>query len=106
MKCPFFNNDDKQVKDSRSTEDNSAIRRRRFCAACGARFTTFERIQMRDLTVVKRSGKRAPFDRDKLMRSVEISVRKRSIDPDVIERMVTGIVRQLESTGKQISHLI
>ena len=100
MQCPFCNNQETQVRDSRPTEENSAIRRRRQCLACGGRFTTFERIQMRDLTVVKRSGKRAPFDRDKLMRSVEISVRKRSIDPDVIERMVTGIVRQLESTGE------
>ena len=94
------NNQETQVRDSRPTEENSAIRRRRQCLACGGRFTTFERIQMRDLTVIKRSGKRAPFDRDKLMRSVDISVRKRNIDPDVIERMVTGIVRQLESTGE------
>ena len=100
MQCPFCNNQETQVRDSRPTEENSAIRRRRQCLACGSRFTTFERIQMRDLTVVKRSGKRAPFDRDKLMRSVDISVRKRNIDPDVIERMVTGIVRQLESTGE------
>ena len=100
MQCPFSNNQETQVRDSRPTEENSAIRRRRQCLACGGRFTTFERIQMRDLTVVKRSGKRAPFDRDKLMRSVEISVRKRSIDPDIIERMVSGIVRQLESTGE------
>ena len=100
MQCPFCNNQETQVRDSRPTEENSAIRRRRQCLACGGRFTTFERIQMRDLTVVKRSGKRAPFDRDKLMRSVDISVRKRNIDPDVIERMVTGIVRQLESTGE------
>ena len=100
MQCPFCNNQETQVRDSRPTEENTAIRRRRQCLACGGRFTTFERIQMRDLTVVKRSGKRAPFDRDKLMRSVEISVRKRSIDPDVIVRMVTGIVRQLESTGE------
>ena len=100
MQCPFCNNQETQVRDSRPTEENSAIRRRRQCLACGGRFTTFERIQMRDLTVVKRSGKRAPCDRDKLMRSVEISVRKRSIDPDIIERMVSGIVRQLESTGE------
>jgi len=100
MQCPFCNNQETQVRDSRPTEENSAIRRRRQCLACGGRFTTFERIQMRDLTVVKRSGKRAPFDRDKLMRSVDISVRKRNIDPDVIERMVTGIVRQLESYGE------
>ena len=79
MQCPFCNNQETQVRDSRPTEENSAIRRRRQCLACGGRFTTFERIQMRDLTVVKRSGKRAPFDRDKLMRSVEISVRKLSL---------------------------
>ena len=78
MQCPFCNNQETQVRDSRPTEENSAIRRRRQCLACGGRFTTFERIQMRDLTVVKRSGKRAPFDRDKLMRSVDISVRKRN----------------------------
>ena len=100
MICSSCKKGETSVVDSRPTEDGTTIRRRRQCLACGGRFTTFERIQMRDLTVVKRSGKRAPFDRDKLMRSVEISVRKRSIDPDIIERMVSGIVRQLESTGE------
>ena len=100
MRCPFCGNEDTQVRDSRPTEEASSIRRRRQCLACGGRFTTFERIQMRDLTVVKRSGRRTPFDRDKLMRSVQIAIRKRDIDPDKIERMVTGIIRQLESTGE------
>jgi len=100
MKCPFCSNDDTQVKDSRSTEDNSAIRRRRFCAACGARFTTFERIQLRELTVVKKSGKKVPFARDKLERSVQIALRKRPVDTDRIDRMLSGIVRRVESLGE------
>ena len=100
MRCPFCGNEDTQVRDSRPTEEASSIRRRRQCLACGGRFTTFERIQMRDLTVVKRSGRRTPFDRDKLMGSVQIAIRKRDIDPEKIERMVTGIIRQLESTGE------
>ena len=100
MKCPFCGNDDTQVKDSRSTEDNSAIRRRRFCAACGARFTTFERIQLRELTVVKKSGKKVPFARDKLERSVQIALRKRPVDNDRVERMLSGIVRRVESLGE------
>ena len=100
MKCPFCSNDDTQVKDSRSTEDNSAIRRRRFCAACGARFTTFERIQLRELTVVKKSGKKVPFARDKLERSVQIALRKRPVDSDRVERMLSGIVRRVESLGE------
>ena len=100
MRCPFCGNEDTQVRDSRPTEEASSIRRRRQCLACGGRFTTFERIQMRDLTVVKRSGRRTPFDRDKLMRSVQIAIRKRDIAPEKIERMVTGIIRQLESTGE------
>ncbi len=100
MKCPFCGNDDTQVKDSRSTEDNSAIRRRRFCAACGARFTTFERIQLRELTVVKKSGKKVPFTRDKLERSVQIALRKRPVDSDRIDRMLSGIVRRVESLGE------
>ena len=100
MKCPFCSNDDTQVKDSRSTEDNSAIRRRRFCAACGARFTTFERIQLRELTVVKKSGKKVPFTRDKLERSVQIALRKRPVDSDRVERMLSGIVRRVESLGE------
>ncbi len=100
MKCPFCSNDDTQVKDSRSTEDNSAIRRRRFCSACGARFTTFERIQLRELTVIKKSGKKVPFARDKLERSVQIALRKRPVDNDRIDRMLSGIVRRVESLGE------
>ena len=100
MKCPFCSNDDTQVKDSRSTEDNSAIRRRRFCAACGARFTTFERIQLRELTVVKKSGRKVPFARDKLERSVQIALRKRPVDTDRVDRMLSGIVRRVESLGE------
>ena len=100
MRCPYCGGDDTQVKDSRPTEDGAAIRRRRICSACGGRFTTFERVQLRELTVVKRSGRRVPFDRDKLLRSVEIACRKRPVEPERIERMVTGIVRQLESLGE------
>ena len=100
MRCPFCGNEDTQVKDSRPTEDNSAIRRRRFCPACGARFTTFERIQLRELTVLKTTGQRAPFDRDKLLRSINIATRKRPVDPDRIDRVVSGIVRRLESSGE------
>jgi transcriptional repressor NrdR len=100
MRCPYCAGDDTQVKDSRPTEDGAAIRRRRVCSSCGGRFTTFERVQLRELTVIKRSGRRVPFDRDKLLRSVEIALRKRSVDPEKIERMVSGIVRQLESLGE------
>ena len=100
MKCPFCGNIDTQVKDSRATEDNSAIRRRRFCSACGARFTTFERIQLRELTVLKKSGKKVPFDRDKLERSVQIALRKRPVENERIERMISGIVRRVESLGE------
>ena len=100
MRCPFCSNEDTQVKDSRSTEDNSAIRRRRFCTACGARFTTFERIQLRELTVLKKSGKKVPFDRDKLERSVQIALRKRPVDNERVERMLSGIVRRVESLGE------
>ena len=99
MRCPFCANDDSQVKDSRPTEDGSAIRRRRQCPACGARFTTFERVQLRDLVVVKTSGRREAFDRDKLARSITLACRKRNIEPDRVERLVTGVVRRLESTG-------
>src|ERR671912_2554673 len=98
MRCPYCQNPDTQVKDSRPTDD--AIRRRRVCPDCGGRFTTFERAQLRELTVVKRSGRRVPFDRDKLHRSVEVALRKRPVDPERIERMVSGIVRQLESAGE------
>ena len=100
MRCPYCGGEETQVKDSRPTEDNTAIRRRRICADCGGRFTTFERVQLRELTVVKRSGRRVPFDRDKLARSVEIAIRKRRVDPERIERMINGIVRQLESLGE------
>ena len=100
MRCPFCGNEDTQVKDSRPTEDNSAIRRRRQCANCGARFTTFERVQLRELTVLKEHGKREPFDRDKLMRSMTIALRKRPVDPDRVDRVVNGIVRRLESSGE------
>jgi len=101
MRCPYCGADETQVKDSRPTEDSAAIRRRRVCVECGGRFTTFERVQLRDLTVLKKSGRRVPFDRDKLMRSVQVALRKRPVDPDRIERMVSGIVRQLESRGEQ-----
>ncbi|MEW5703139.1 MAG: transcriptional regulator NrdR [Pseudomonadota bacterium] len=100
MRCPFCFHEDTQVKDSRPTEDNSAIRRRRFCPACGSRFTTFERIQLRELTVLKKSGRRAPFDRDKLARSIQIAVRKRPIEQERVERLINGIVRRLESSGE------
>lgn len=100
MRCPFCGNDDTQVKDSRPTEDNSAIRRRRFCPNCGQRFTTFERVQLRELTVVKKNGARAPFDRDKLARSVEIACRKRPVAPERIELLINAIVRRLETAGE------
>ena len=100
MRCPFCGNEDTQVKDSRPTEDNSAIRRRRQCPNCGARFTTFERVQLRELTVVKSSGQREPFDRDKLMRSIQIALRKRPVEAERVERVVNGIVRRLESSGE------
>ena len=100
MRCPFCAHDDTQVKDSRPTEDGASIRRRRQCEGCGARFTTFERVQLRDLTVVKKDGDRQPFDRSKLERSVAIACRKRPIDPARLERMVSGIQRQLETSGE------
>jgi len=112
MRCPYCGSLDTQVKDSRPTDDSSAIRRRRVCPDCGGRFTTFERVQLRELMVVKRSGRRVPFDRDKLQRSVEIALRKRPADPERVERMINGIVRQLESLGdsevssEQIGELI
>ncbi len=99
MRCPFCTNSDTQVKDSRPAEDNSTIRRRRECSDCGGRFTTFERVQMRELTVVKKSGKRTPFDRDKLTRSISVALRKREADPERTQRMITGLIRQLESRG-------
>ena len=100
MRCPFCGEPESQVKDSRPSEDGAAIRRRRLCPECGGRFTTFERVQLRELTILKRSGRRAPFDRDKLMRSISTATRKRPVDPERLERMVNGIVRQLESMGE------
>jgi len=100
VRCPFCGGDDTGVKDSRPADDGSAIRRRRFCGGCGQRFTTIERVQLRDLTVVKNDGRRVPFDRDKLARSIRIALRKRPVQDERIERIVTGIVRQLESTGE------
>ncbi|MEM7463850.1 MAG: transcriptional regulator NrdR [Pseudomonadota bacterium] len=100
MRCPYCGCADTQVKDSRPTEDGSSIRRRRICSDCGGRFTTFERVQLRELTVVKKTGKRAPFDRDKLARSIHTALRKRQVDPERVERMLTGIVRNLESQGE------
>jgi transcriptional repressor NrdR len=99
MRCPYCGGLDTQVKDSRPTEDSSSIRRRRVCPDCGGRFTTFERVQLRELVVVKKNGRRAPFDRDKLTRSVEIALRKRAVQPERVERMINGIVRQLEAQG-------
>jgi transcriptional repressor NrdR len=100
MRCPNCGSLDTQVKDSRPTEDSSAIRRRRLCLSCGSRFTTFERVQLRELVVIKRNGRRVPFDRDKLARSVEIAVRKRNVDPDLVEQTVSKIVRDLETLGE------
>ncbi len=100
MRCPYCSNIDTQVKDSRPSEDNAAIRRRRYCPDCGGRFTTFERVQLRELQVIKRSGRRVPFDRDKLMRSIQIALRKRPVETDRVERLVSGIVRRLESLGE------
>jgi transcriptional repressor NrdR len=100
MRCPSCGSLDTQVKDSRPTEDSAAIRRRRLCLACNFRFTTFERVQLRELVVIKRNGRRVPFDRDKLARSVEISLRKRNVDPDRVEQTVSKIVRELESLGE------
>ena len=102
MRCPFCAHEDSQVKDSRSTEDGAAIRRRRQCEACGARFTTFERVQLRDLTVVKKTGEREPFDRDKLARAIGHATRKRDIPADKIDRMITGIQRRLETQGDEV----
>ncbi len=100
MRCPFCGHSDSQVKDSRPTEDNAAIRRRRFCPECGSRWTTFERVQLRELTVVKKEGEKAPFDREKLARSLRIALRKRPVDPERIERIVNSIQRQLEASGE------
>lgn len=100
MRCPYCGGENTQVKDSRPTEENQAIRRRRNCEDCGGRFTTFERVQLREIVVLKRSGRRVPFDREKLSRSIEVALRKRPIQEERIERMVSGIVRQLESQGE------
>lgn len=100
MRCPYCGHEDSQVKDSRPTEDGAAIRRRRQCEGCGARFTTFERIQLRDINVVKSGGTTEPFDRDKLARSIQLACRKRAIEPVRLERLVSGIQRQLETSGE------
>ena len=100
MRCPFCGNIDTQVKDSRPAEDHVSIRRRRFCPACGGRFTTYERVQLRDLVVVKTSGKREDFDRDKLERSIRIALQKRPVEPERMDQMISGIVRRLESMGE------
>src|SRR3954467_3875424 len=100
MRCPFCGHAESQVKDSRPSEDGAAIRRRRLCPECEGRFTTFERVQLRELTILKRSGRRTPFDRDKLARSISIAIRKRPLEPERVERMISAIVRQLESMGE------
>ena len=100
MRCPFCGKDDTQVKDSRASEDGATIRRRRLCTSCGSRFTTFERIQLRDLIVIKRNGKKIQFDRDKILKSMLMALRKRQTNDESIDRAVNGIVRQLESTGE------
>ena len=100
MRCPFCAHEDSQVKDSRPSEDGAAIRRRRACPECGGRFTTFERVQLRELTILKRSGRRSPFDREKLVRSIALATQKRPVDAERLDRMVNGIVRQLESMGE------
>ena len=103
MRCPFCAHEDSQVKDSRPSEDGAAIRRRRQCEACGARFTTFERVQLRDLTVVKKDGKREPFDRAKLERAIGHACRKRDVDPAKIDRLVSGVQRQMETQGDEVT---
>jgi transcriptional repressor NrdR len=100
MRCPFCGHEDTQVKDSRPTEENATIRRRRFCPACGSRFTTFERVQLRELTVIKKDGERTTFERDKLMRSLRIALRKRPVEEDRVERIVNSLQRRLESLGE------
>src|SRR6201996_1903569 len=100
MRCPYCGSLETQVKDSRPTEDSASIRRRRVCPDCGGRFTTFERVQLRELIVLKKTGRRVPFDRDKLVRSIAVALRKRPVDSERVERMVSGIVRQLESQGE------
>ena len=108
MRCPFCGHGESQVRDSRPSEEGASIRRRRSCPQCGGRFTTFERVQLRELTIVKRSGRRAPFDRDKLVRSISVAIRKRPVDPERVEQLVNTIVRQLESMGETeiASHVV
>lgn len=101
MRCPFCGHDDTQVKDSRHSEDHTSIRRRRSCSECGQRFTTFERVQLREMTVVKSDGRKQPFDRDKIIKSMQIALQKRNIEMEKIEKIATGIVRKLESQGEQ-----
>lgn len=101
MRCPFCSSEDTQVKDSRPTEDSAAIRRRRECPSCEARFTTFERVQLRELTVIKADGRREPFSRDKLLRSLRLALQKRPVDGETIERTANGIIRVLEQSGEQ-----
>ena len=103
MRCPFCAHEDSQVKDSRPSEDGAAIRRRRQCEGCGARFTTFERVHIRDLTVVKKDGKREPFDRAKLERAISHSCRKRDIDPAKVDQLISGVQRQMETMGDEVS---
>ena len=100
MRCPFCSHEDSQVRDSRPTEDNTAIRRRRICEQCGSRFTTFERIQLRDLVVLKTNSQREPFDRDKMYRSLSLALRKRNVDQEKIEKIINAIVRRLENSGE------
>ena len=100
MRCPFCGHAESQVKDSRPSEDGAAIRRRRACPECGGRFTTFERVQLRELTILKRSGRRSPFDREKLVRSIALATQKRPVEAERVDRMINGIVRQLESMGE------
>jgi len=102
MRCPYCSNTETQVKDSRSAEDNQSIRRRRSCAGCGGRFTTFERVQLRELSVAKSNGRTVPFDRDKLYRSIRIALRKRKVDDERVDQLITGIVRQLEAAGENV----
>jgi transcriptional repressor NrdR len=100
MRCPFCGHAESQVKDSRPSEEGASIRRRRSCPQCGGRFTTFERVQLRELTIIKRSGRRTPFDREKLVRSISVAIRKRPVDAERVDRLVNAIVRQLESLGE------
>ncbi len=100
MRCPFCGHSESQVKDSRPSEDGASIRRRRLCPECGSRFTTFERVQLRELIIIKRSGRRTPFDREKLVRSISVAIRKRPVEPERVEQLVNGIVRQLENMGE------